>query len=58
MRTTLHLTAVAFVLAAFNLSAQTEAELNIQTYAGLTVTSEIGKVYSIEYVTDRKGVNP
>jgi formylglycine-generating enzyme required for sulfatase activity len=32
-------------------SAQTQ-ELNIQTYAGLTITGEIGKVYSIEYVTD------
>jgi len=32
-------------------SAQTQ-ELDIQTYAGLTITGEIGKVYSIEYVTD------
>jgi formylglycine-generating enzyme required for sulfatase activity len=32
--------------------AQNEAELKLQTYAGLTVTGEIGKVYSIEYVTD------
>ena len=32
-------------------SAQTQ-ELDIQTYAGLTIVGEIGKVYSIEYVTD------
>jgi len=53
MKTTpLHLTIAAFVLAAFSVSAQTEAELGIQTYAGLTITGEVGKVYSIEYVTD------
>ena len=33
-------------------AAQTPPELDVQTYAGLTVTGEIGKVYSIEYVTD------
>jgi formylglycine-generating enzyme required for sulfatase activity len=33
-------------------AAQTEAQLDIQTYAGLTIMGEIGKVYSIEYVTD------
>jgi hypothetical protein len=48
MKATRNLTITTLVLAAFNLSAQTEAELNIQTYAGLTVTGEIGKVYSIE----------
>ena len=32
-------------------SAQTQ-ELDIQTYAGLTIIGEIGEVYSIEYVTD------
>jgi hypothetical protein len=32
-------------------SAQTQ-ELGIKTYAGLTIIGEIGKVYSIEYVTD------
>jgi formylglycine-generating enzyme required for sulfatase activity len=32
--------------------AQTEAELDIQTYAGLTITGAVGQVYSIEYVTN------
>ena len=32
-------------------SAQTQ-ELDIQTYAGVTIIGDIGKVYSIEYVTD------
>jgi formylglycine-generating enzyme required for sulfatase activity len=31
---------------------QPSAELEIQTYAGLTITGEVGKVYSVEYVTD------
>jgi formylglycine-generating enzyme required for sulfatase activity len=52
MNKSLHLTVAALVLAAFNLSAQTETELDIQTCAGLTITGGIGKVYSIEYVTD------
>jgi formylglycine-generating enzyme required for sulfatase activity len=39
-------------LAALNLSAQTPAELGIQTYAGLTITGTVATVYSIEYVTD------
>jgi formylglycine-generating enzyme required for sulfatase activity len=51
MKTALGLTIVAFVLAAFNLSAQT-AELNIQTYAGLTITGAVGTIYSIDYVPD------
>jgi hypothetical protein len=33
-------------------AAQTEAQLDIQTCAGLTISGEIGKVYSVEYVTD------
>ena len=33
-------------------ATQAEAELDIQTYAGLTIIGEIGKVYSIEYVAD------
>jgi hypothetical protein len=33
-------------------SAQTEAELGIETYAGLTITGEVGKVYSVEYVNE------
>jgi len=32
--------------------AQTEAELDVQTYAGLTVTGTVATVYSMEYVTD------
>ena len=31
-------------------SAQTQAVLGIQTYAGLTITGSVGTVYSIEYV--------
>jgi hypothetical protein len=30
---------------------QTGSELEDETYAGLTIVGEIGKVYSIEYVT-------
>jgi len=33
-------------------SGQTPAGLNIQVYAGLTVTGAVGTVYSVEYVTD------
>jgi hypothetical protein len=33
-------------------SAQTPAQLDIQKYAGLTITGAVGTVYSIEYVTD------
>jgi formylglycine-generating enzyme required for sulfatase activity len=33
-------------------TAQSQAELDISTYAGLTITGEVGAVYSIEYVTD------
>ena len=33
-------------------SGQTPAGIDIQVYAGLTITGEIGKVCSIEYVTD------
>ena len=32
--------------------AQTLPKIDIQTYAGLTITGEAGKVYSVEYVTD------
>ena len=31
---------------------QTEPELEAETYAGLTIIGEIGKVYSIEYIAD------
>jgi hypothetical protein len=57
LKTPCYLTTVALVLAAFNLSAQSAAELNIQTYAGLTITGEIGKVYAVEYVTDLAQTN-
>jgi formylglycine-generating enzyme required for sulfatase activity len=33
-------------------AAQVQAELDIQTYAGVTIVGEIGKVYSIEYETN------
>jgi hypothetical protein len=33
-------------------NAQPRAELDIHTYAGLTITGEVGTVYSIDYVTD------
>ena len=32
--------------------AQTPAGIDIQMYAGLTITGTVGTVYSIEYVTD------
>jgi formylglycine-generating enzyme required for sulfatase activity len=37
-------------------SAQTQ-ELDIQTYAGLTIIGEIGRVYSVDYVTDLAQTN-
>jgi formylglycine-generating enzyme required for sulfatase activity len=39
-------------VAAPQASAQTPAQLGIQTYAGLTITGAVGTVYSVEYVTD------
>jgi len=39
------------------LTAQTPAELAIQTYAGLTITGRVGTVYSVEYVTDLAQTN-
>jgi formylglycine-generating enzyme required for sulfatase activity len=38
-------------------AAQTPAGLNIQTYAGLSITGAVGTVYSIEYVTDLAQTN-
>jgi formylglycine-generating enzyme required for sulfatase activity len=38
-------------------SAQTPAGLDIQMYAGLTITGSVGTVYSIEYVTDLAQTN-
>ena len=39
-------------LASHVASAQTPPGLNIQQYAGLSITGAVGTVYSIEYVTD------
>ena len=38
-------------------SAQTPADLTIQTYAGLTITGTVGTVYSIEHITDLAQTN-
>ena len=37
--------------------AQTPAGLDLQLYAGLTITGAVGTVYSIEYVTDLAQTN-
>jgi hypothetical protein len=37
--------------------AQAQAELGVQTFAGLTLTGEIGTVYSVEYLTDLARTN-
>jgi formylglycine-generating enzyme required for sulfatase activity len=52
MKTNLRVTMAALGVAVVNLCAQGAPELDVQTYAGLTIIGEIGKVYSIEYVTD------
>ncbi len=38
-------------------SAQTPPVLNLQLYAGLTITGAVGTVYSVEYVTDLAQTN-
>jgi formylglycine-generating enzyme required for sulfatase activity len=38
-------------------SGQTPAELDLQLYAGLTITGAVGTVYSVEYVTDLAQTN-
>ena len=38
-------------------SAQTPAGLDLQLYAGLSITGVVGTVYSIEYVTDLAQTN-
>ncbi len=38
-------------------SAQTTPVLNIQTYAGLSITGTVGTVYSIQYITDLARTN-
>jgi len=57
MKNTLCLTVAAFGLEVLNLSAQTPPVLNLQMYAGVTVTGAVGTVYSIEYVTDLAHTN-
>lgn len=47
----------AFGLAVLSASAEVPANLDIQTYAGLTLTGTIGTVYSVEYVTDLAQAN-
>jgi len=44
-------------VAARQASAQIPAQLDIQTYAGLTITGTVGTVYSVEYVTDLARTN-
>src|SRR5947208_11688921 len=39
-------------------SAQTPPGLNLQVYAGLSITGAVGTVYSVEYVTDLAQTNP
>ena len=53
----LSLTWVAVQICVRPAVGQTSAELEIQTYAGLTITGEVGKVYSVEYVTDLSHTN-
>jgi hypothetical protein len=38
-------------------SAQTPAGLDLQMYAGLSITGTVGTVYSVEYVTDLTQTN-
>jgi len=57
MKTSLSLTIAAFGLAVFSASAQTPAGLDIQLYAGLSITGAVGTVYSVEYVTDLAQTN-
>jgi len=57
MRTVCRLTIASFILAALNLSAQTSAGLDIQMYAGLTITGTVGTVYSVDYITDLAQAN-
>src|ERR1700674_4350146 len=40
------------LLAPSRASAQTPPGLNLQLYAGLSITGAVGTVYSVEYVTD------
>lgn len=57
MKTQVRLTIAALGLAAFNVSAQTPGQLDIQVYAGLTITGTVGTVYLVDYVTDLAQTN-
>ena len=48
---------LAFAAGVSTAFAQTPPVLNLQLYAGLTVTGAVGTVYSIEYVTDLAQTN-
>jgi len=52
VKTNLRVTMAVLGVAVLNLGAQGAPELDVQTYAGLTIVGEIGKVSSIEYVTE------
>jgi formylglycine-generating enzyme required for sulfatase activity len=54
---TAFLSALLVSVALPELSAQTPADVAIQTYAGLTITGTVGAVYSVEYVTDLTQTN-
>jgi formylglycine-generating enzyme required for sulfatase activity len=45
------------VLPAPSASGQTQPGLNLQLYAGLSITGAVGTVYSVEYVTDLAQTN-
>ena len=53
----LSLLLLALCAAAPRADAQAPAQLDLQLYAGLTITGTVGTVYSIEYVTDLAQTN-
>lgn len=57
MKTRLSTITAVVVLATINIPAQTRAELQVHTYAGLTITGLVGTVYSVEYVSDLAQTN-
>src|SRR5204863_5366805 len=46
------ITCCALLAAGPRVSAQTLPAMNLQLYAGLSITGAVGTVYSVEYVTD------
>jgi hypothetical protein len=48
---------LAILTVAPRASAQAPAKLDLQLYAGLTITGAVGTVYSIDYVTDLAQTN-